>query len=225
MPFPGGLEAPSNGTVILSAVAAFLYLAMVGSAPSWRRTLVKTASTALLGGLCLIEGGPVLLAAALFLSALGDLFLAEEGDRAFMAGLAAFLAAHVAYVVLFAAAGGGLHAFAAEPWRIALALALLAFGAGMARRLKPALPADMVLPVAVYILAILAMGVAALMLPSLLVIAGAILFVASDAILAAGKFLVPAGSPRQALVRPAVWILYYLAQLAITLGFLVPGLA
>jgi uncharacterized membrane protein YhhN len=57
-------------------------------------------------------------------------------------------------------------------------------------------------------------------LASVAVIAGAILFILSDAILAAGRFLVPAGSPRHAAIAPAVWILYFAAQLCITLGFL-----
>jgi uncharacterized membrane protein YhhN len=64
------------------------------------------------------------------------------------------------------------------------------------------------------------MGLSALTLPVPAVIAGAILFMASDALLAVGRFLLAADSPRQALVRPAVWALYYLAQAAITLGVL-----
>jgi uncharacterized membrane protein YhhN len=220
MPFPGGIEATANGTLILSAVAAILYLFLTRRPSSFRRTAVKTASTALLGVLVLVEGGPLLLAAALFLSALGDLFLAEEGERTFLAGLGSFLLAHLVYVVLFGMAGGGAAALAAEPWRIAAAALVAIFAAGMFRRLRPALPGDMVVPVAVYVVAILAMGLAALTLPSIAVIAGAVLFIASDAILAAGRFLIPAGSPRQAIVAPAVWSLYYAAQVSITLGFL-----
>lgn len=220
MPFPGGIEAPANGTLILSAVAAALYLAMVRCQPSFRRTAVKTASTALLGVLVLIEGGPAMLAAALFLSALGDLFLAEDGDRAFVAGLAAFLSAHLVYIALFGMVGGGVGAVMAEPWRIATLLFITIAAAGMFLRLKPVLPDGMIVPVALYVVAILAMGLAAMTLASVAVIAGAILFILSDAILAAGRFLVPAGSPRHAAIAPAVWILYFAAQLCITLGFL-----
>jgi uncharacterized membrane protein YhhN len=220
MPFPGGIEAPANGTLILSAVAAALYLAMVRRPPSFRRTAVKTASTALLGVLVLIEGGPAMLAAALFLSALGDLFLAEDGDRAFVAGLAAFLSAHLVYIAQFGMVGGGVGAVMAEPWRIATLLFITIAAAGMILRLKPVLPDGMIVPVALYVVAILAMGLAAMTLASVAVIAGAILFILSDAILAAGRFLVPAGSPRHAAIAPAVWILYFAAQLCITLGFL-----
>jgi uncharacterized membrane protein YhhN len=220
MPFPGGIEAPANGTLILSAIAAILYLVQVRRPPSFRRTAVKTASVALLGVLVLVEGGPTLLAAGLFLSALGDLFLAEEGDRAFLAGLASFLVAHLAYVALFGLAGGGVAAVVADIWRIAGAVLIVVFATGMFLRLRPSLPGDMVAPVAVYVMAILAMGLTALSLPSSAVIAGAVLFIASDALLAAGRFLIPQGSPRQAFVGPAVWSFYWLAQASIALGFL-----
>jgi uncharacterized membrane protein YhhN len=220
MPFPGGIEAPANGTLIFSAVAAVLYLFMVRQPTSFRRTAIKTASIALLGVLVLVEGGPALLAAGLFLSALGDLFLAEEGDRAFLAGLGSFLVAHLVYVALFGMVGGGFAALAAEPWRLVGAALIGAFAAGMFLRLRPALPNDLIAPVAFYVAAIMAMGLAAVTLPSITVIVGAVLFIASDAILAAGRFLIPAASPRQAIVAPAVWSLYYAAQVSITLGFL-----
>lgn len=220
MPFPGGIEATQNGTLVLSAVAAVLYLVMVGRPPSFRRTAAKTASIALLGVLVLVAEGPVLLAVALFLSALGDLFLAEDGDRAFRAGLVAFLAAHLVYVALFAMVGGGLAAMTSQPIRLAAAVAIGLFAVGMFLRLRPALPSDLVLPVGLYVAAILAMGLTAVALPSVTVIAGAVLFIASDAVLAVGRFLIPSGSSRQTLVAPAVWVLYYAAQAAITLGFL-----
>ncbi|WP_245453377.1 lysoplasmalogenase [Aquibium carbonis] len=214
------MEAPANGTLILSAVAALLYLALVRQPSSFRRTFAKTASTALLGVLVLVEGGPLLLAAALFLSALGDLFLAEDSGRAFVAGLCSFLVAHLVYVALFGMAGGGLAAFAAEPWRVAAAAMVVVFAGGMFLGLRPALPGGMVVPVAIYVVAILAMGIAALTLPSPAVIVGAVLFMASDAILASGRFLIPMRSERQAVVAPAVWVLYYTAQACIALGFL-----
>ncbi len=49
---------------------------------------------------------------------------------------------------------------------------------------------------------------------------GAVLFMASDGLLAAEKFLVAAISPHREWMRYAVWALYYAAQLMITLGFL-----
>ena len=71
-----------------------------------------------------------------------------------------------------------------------------------------------------YIAAILAMGVSALTTSSVSIVGGALLFMASDGLLAAEKFLVAAISPHRVWMRFSVWGLYYAAQLAITLGFL-----
>ena len=49
---------------------------------------------------------------------------------------------------------------------------------------------------------------------------GAALFVASDAILATEKFLLAQGSPHRRRAGTALWVLYWLAQASITLGFL-----
>ncbi len=84
------------------------------------------------------------------------------------------------------------------------------------RRVGPGLR----LPIAVYVIAILAMGMSALTTSSIWVIGGAVLFMASDGLLAAEKFLVAAISPHRGWMRLRVWVLYYAAQLAITLGFL-----
>jgi uncharacterized membrane protein YhhN len=126
----------------------------------------------------------------------------------------------VLYVALFLRSGGGIGLLSAEPWRGAIAVAMAVFALAMLfalwRRVGPALR----LPVGVYIAAILAMGISALTLNSLWIIGGAVLFMASDGLLAAEKFLAPAISPHRAWMRYAVWALYYVAQLAITLGVL-----
>ena len=219
-PFPGGIESLANGTLILSVVAALLYLPLQGHAPSLRRTLVKTGSTALLALLAFIEGSPALLVAALVLSAAGDAFLAQDGEKAFLAGLASFLAAHIAYVALFLSAGDRLEILAGEPWRAALAAVAIAGAVVLMRRLLPAAGPGMRVPVAAYAAAILAMLLAAATVPSPVIVAGAALFVVSDSLLASGRFLLAPESAGQRPVGAAVWIFYYLAQAAITLGFL-----
>lgn len=88
--------------------------------------------------------------------------------------------------------------------------------AALWRRVSPGLR----VPIAIYIAAILAMGISALTLDNPWVIGGAVMFMASDGLLAAEKFLVPAIAPYRAGIRYAVWVLYYAAQLCITLGFL-----
>lgn len=221
MPFAGGIDSLSNGTLILSAAAAFLYLPMQGRPPSWRRTVAKTAAVALLAVLAVIEGGPPLLVAALVLSAAGDAFLAHDGDRAFMGGLASFLLAHLAYLTLFAEVGGGFEIVAAQPWRAVLPLVAVFAAAVLLTRMMKAAAPGLRVPVAVYVLAIVAMMLTSATVGAPIVMLGAFLFVTSDAILAAEKFLMPAASHHRRWTGPAVWLLYWTAQAAITLGFLV----
>ncbi|MBZ9866827.1 lysoplasmalogenase family protein [Mesorhizobium sp. CA15] len=219
MPFPGGVEANANATLLFSFVAAVIYAFALDMPPKWTRTAAKTLAVALLAVLAAMQGGP-LLVAALALSAVGDAFLSRDGEKAFLGGLASFLAGHIAYVALFSQAGGGLGLLSAEPWRGAIALAMAAFSivmlAALWRRVGPQLRA----PVAVYVAAILAMGISALTTDHPWVIAGAVLFIASDGLLAAERFLLAAISPHRVWMRYAVWVLYYAAQLAITLGLL-----
>ena len=220
MPFPGGVENIANGTLIFSVLLAVFYGMIVHRAPSLRRTIVKTGSVVLLAALAAIEGGPALLVAALALSAVGDACLAQDGEKAFLAGLASFLLAHIAYVALFWTTGGGIAEIVSQPSRIVIALMLLAAVGLILSRLWPAIEAAMRPPVALYCVAILAMGLSSLSDLGAAVVAGAVLFMASDAILAAGRFLVPHDNPRQSWMRPLVWALYYTSQLVLTLSFI-----
>lgn len=221
MPFAGGPDSLSNGTLVFSVAAALLYLMMQARPPSWRRTVAKAGSVALLAVLATLEGGPFLLVAALVLSAAGDAFLAHEGEKPFLGGLASFLLAHLAYVALFVAAGGGAEILAVQPWRLAIPVAATVAALLLLRRLLPAVGPALRLPVSFYVAAIVAMMWASATVPAPIVMVGAALFVASDAILAVEKFLLSPQSPHRTWAGPAVWVLYYLAQATITLGLLV----
>ncbi len=70
-------------------------------------------------------------------------------------------------------------------------------------------------PVVLYMVAIIAMALLALRVRAWMVPLGAVAFVASDSLLALGKFLWSAP-----WVGPAVWATYALAQLLITFGLL-----
>ena len=213
MPFPGALTDTANGSALFSLVAALLYLAMLSRPPSWRRTLAKTAAVGLLALLSVLLGGPVLLTAALVLSALGDACLAQDGERFFLSGLASFLAAHLAYVGLF------LSLATVQTGSEMIAMGLLgtvtaAVGVGLVRK-----AGQLALPVALYVVAIAAMGVTAVPVGGL-VLVGAIMFMASDTMLGVEKFLLSAAAPARAVTAPAIWLLYYGGQLALALGFL-----
>lgn len=220
MPFHGGLTDTANGTLLFSVLAALIYLFIVRWPPSHRRTIVKTLSTALLALLVALQAGPAALFAALALGAIGDAFLAHDGKRAFLGGLASFLIAHLIYVWLFWFDGLGITSVLSETWRLIAALALTGFAGFMFSVLMKIVDAELKIPVAIYIAAILLMGMTALTLDRPLVMLGAAMFIASDAFLATDKFLLSAGSAHRNWMPYAVWSLYYSGQATIALGFL-----
>jgi uncharacterized membrane protein YhhN len=204
--------------IALSAAAAILYGSLLNSRPaSALRTGVKTLAVGALAGLAYVDQGPPALIAALTLSAVGDAFLAGDPKRWLPPGLAAFLAAHLAYIWLFVHAGGGVAALEAEPWRVIGVFAAAAAGAMMLTWLwssiGPLRPA-----VAVYAAALAAMVAAAFTLPRMLwpAVPGAVLFMTSDALLSAELFK----GARSRWSGPAVWATYYAAQVLMAYAFL-----
>lgn len=143
--------------------------------------LAATASPAVPGGY------RAMVCAGLLCSLAGDVFLMLPRDR-FVAGLASFLVAHVFYVA----------AFAPEPARLGAPLALaavLAYGAVLLRALWPRL-GPLRAPVVLYAAALMAMAWQAMerlalldTTAALLAAAGAVLFVASDSVLAWERFV------------------------------------
>lgn len=201
-----------------AGLCAVLYgLALVQRSPSFPRTAVKTVAVGALAVLAYMEGGGSSLAIALALCAVGDAFLAGDPKRWLPFGLAAFLAGHVVYGLLFWRERGP--AAGAAFWAVA-PLVVLAAAAMLARlwrslgALKPA--------VVLYVLAIVAMVSTSLLLPRLRwpATVGALAFMTSDAVLSfdlfKGRKL--AGSPR--LTAWAVWFLYFGGQAMITWGML-----
>ena len=87
-------------------------------------------------------------------------------------------------------------------------------------RLLAAVPREMKAPVTLYGLAILAMGFASLAVPGPWVVLGAVAFMASDALLGIEKFMLTGDTSMRQGMRYTVWVLYYAAQLIITLGVL-----
>jgi uncharacterized membrane protein YhhN len=199
--------------LVFSAAGFAVYLLALNKAPALGRTVAKTMAVGALSGLAFHAGGPALLIVALALSALGDAFLAHEGEAAFLGGLGSFLAAHIAYAVLFIVSGPGF-ADASVPGL----LAMVVFGVGMGTLMVRKAGA-LAVPVAAYVAAISVMGLGGVTLGGL-VLLGAVLFMASDAILGSEKFLMSEASSLRRLTSPAVWVLYYAGQLLITLGLL-----
>ena len=167
----------------------------------------------------LVAGGGLdaygyLVLAGLLCSVVGDVLLMLERNL-FVAGLASFLVAHVFYVAAFgmaiAATPGGPVVERPMFW-LPLAV-LLAFAFVMVRALAPGL-GSLVLPVAAYITVISVMGWFALALGLMepatrsgLAAIGAVLFMASDSVLALDRFRTPLR-----WAQPALLATYFAAQ-------------
>jgi uncharacterized membrane protein YhhN len=144
---------------------------------------------------------------ALLLSLLGDVLLMFPA-RAFLAGLLAFLAAHLAYIGLFVSLSGQFW----HPIAIALLAAALLYWTRLARYKPRLLPA-----IVLYTVALLAMCTSAVAVASARgnapLLIGVGLFAISDGILGWNKFARP-------LPRAQLWILssYFAAQTLIVLA-------
>ncbi|MEZ5871273.1 MAG: lysoplasmalogenase [Nitratireductor sp.] len=194
------------------------WLTLLSAPHSLLRALVKTLPVALIALTSWLAGGAWLLTIALVLSAAGDWFLAFKGERAFLAGLVSFLVAHLVYCVLFFA--GQDEAWAAGPWFLAGTVIIFAIALGIYRRLRNRL-GPMKLPVAIYTAAIAAMAVAALSRgPDPVLISGAVLFMASDMVLAHEVFVLDEDSPARRITSPFIWLSYLAAQVLIAAAFL-----
>lgn len=187
------------------------------------RAILKMSGILVLAAIAYVAGGPWLLWAALVASAVGDLFLAGKPERWLLPGMGAFFLAHVFYVFLFWQMGqGGL----SLPIKLAQAVVVFS-GVTYLFWLVPFIDKPMRLPVIAYAAVILMMGCAALALPLAywLVSLGALMFIASDAILANELFRKPNDAPPNKPASYAVWFLYFFGQAAITLGLVLPLVA
>jgi len=169
----------------------------------------------------MLSGATWLLWAALAASAVGDAFLAGRPERWLLPGMAAFFFAHAFYLVLFWQLWEGV----SWSWPVGAGQAALVLaGAAYIRWLTPSL-GKMRIPVLAYGAVILMMGAAAIALPAAygLVKLGALMFIASDAVLAHQLFCRPVEASPRKPPSYAVWFLYFFGQAAITFGLLPPA--
>ncbi|MFO1175972.1 MAG: lysoplasmalogenase [Paracoccaceae bacterium] len=184
-------------------------MAHAGEPASWAGSALKIGSVLALAAGGLAAGAPGLIVAGLFLGAAGDFCLSRSGDRWFLAGMAAFGAGHLAYVL---ALWHGLPGWVALAAVVALALSTEAWLIPRTGALRG--------PVRAYVLLISAMALAALGLgrTAPLIVAGAGLFLGSDMLLALDRFVLgPSATGRPALAR-LVWASYWIGQALILLG-------
>lgn len=155
---------------------------------------------------------------ALFFSWLGDVFLLFETKHElfFIAGLSAFLLAHLFYIFVFKLDVKQYHLLKSKPY---LPLILLMYLAGFFYLLQPNLN-ELLLPVSVYASIICAMLLFAVLRYKQvnqksfhLISIGAILFVLSDSVIAINKFLMPFN-----WAYPLIIVLYAVGQFYIIKG-------
>ncbi len=145
------------------------------------------------------------LLAALVFSLLGDIYLMLPTDM-FIAGLGAFLLGHIAYVV----------AIDADMATRLFWLALIVVGSSpISYMILKSAPAHMRAPVAVYMLAIASMVASAFAARDGMLIAGSLLFFASDAMIGWNRFVQPFR-----LAPVAIIVTYHLGQLGLVWGLL-----
>jgi uncharacterized membrane protein YhhN len=150
-------------------------------------------------------------AIALACSLIGDVFLMLPSDR-FVAGLAAFLAAHLAYTAGFVLGPGSRGEFLLGALITAVVAAPL--GVRLLRAVRRSVPA-VVTPVMAYLVVISVMVAAATGWGNAWAVAGAWLFFVSDALIAETRFVraIPAGSV-------AIIVTYHLGQALLVLSLI-----
>lgn len=169
-----------------------------------------------------------LMLIGLALSLVGDVLLIfQEISRAFIAGLIAFLLAHLVYIAAFTHVQSLSDALPGSSTELSAAIGLALIAAVFYGLMSPGL-GKMRLPVMVYMLVISVMVHRALAVSltyagqltrSNLILAGAILFYLSDAILGLNKFRFGGRMPYG---RPLNLTTYYAGQLLLALSTIAP---
>ena len=188
---------------LAAGFATIYWLRFVEKPPIWAGSIAKTASTALLALAGAIAGAPGLITAGLAFGAAGDFALSRPGHRAFLVGMAAFAAGHLAYVAQMWTPAG-----MEQIWPTGLLMLTLA--ASTEFWLIPRTE-GLRWPVRAYVLVIIAMALAALTLSAgdNITRIGADLFILSDLLLAIHIFVKPSRWLAMAL-WPAYWLGQYL---------------
>jgi uncharacterized membrane protein YhhN len=176
----------------VGSAAAHLYADYRG--PKWLVYLTKPLTTALLIGVAMSGRAAdpryrwaILVGLAFSLA--GDIFLMLPGDR-FVAGLASFLAAHIAYLIAFSlGVGFGSRPILLLPYAIVATVVMWILWPRLGK---------LRVPVTIYVVALVAMAWQATTRaavdhtePAIAAAAGAALFVVSDATLAINRFRAP----------------------------------
>jgi uncharacterized membrane protein YhhN len=198
----------------VSGATSLVYFGLVYLAAGGELAIVKTLSILLLAAYAGFSRAPM-LAIALLLSAGGDFALAMD-PPARETGIGFFASAHLAYIAIFTLI---ILRTGIRRDGLILAAGLLVFGGALYWWLSPGMGALQGV-VTAYIVIILGMAIlAGLVQGPRLIALGAVLFVLSDSLIAAGWFRgLEVSYGRFDLAAMAIWITYYAAQMCLALG-------
>jgi uncharacterized membrane protein YhhN len=202
--------------IVIAGIACLVLVGMLYSGlyqPAFAAKLVASTSFIALaikaGAMASTYGRLILL--GLGFSWCGDMFLTDQSQLAFLAGLCAFLLGHVAYVSAFICHGYR------RAWVFVAAVPVLAVAVAVLAWLAPHTPPDLEIPVRAYIVVISLMVIFAYGTRgrdgSILIAIGATLFFLSDLSVAALR-LAQIGYPTYVLGLP----LYYAGQACLALS-------
>jgi len=201
------------GLLGLTAVVALVDWFAVGSGRRHVEYVAKPATTAGLVAVALALD-PVqrdvraAFVVALAASLVGDIFLMLPGDRWFTPGLAAFLAAHLAYVTGFALGPGTGRELLIGA--VIVGVVAVPVGARLVRAVRRVAP-PLAVPVSAYVVVIAAMVACATGWGNAWAVAGAWLFFGSDAMIGETRFVHPQWSDAR-WARLAIIVTYHLGQ-------------
>lgn len=202
--------------LVLSVASGVSYFLILSRPKSHLRAVWKTLPVLLLSLHVLLLGQAPLLVLALFLGALGDAFLAYEGEKPFVWGLVAFVLGHLCYAGLLVPRAD-FTLLVEDWWRLGMGLALVAVTlCALAYIWQRA--GRFAVPIAFYVLLFFGVGTLSLAVSNPLAFAGMVLFILSDVILVVRKFTMPQDGVRQMLASNLVWATYYPAQLLLALS-------
>ena len=220
-----GGKAMLTGVACAAAIVAVAYSVwFVGrQGTPWAGTVVKTAAVLLLVLLGVLQGAPGWIVAGLGLGALGDLALSRPGQRAFLVGMAAFAAGHLAYAAAFWLRGVAVVADGGGDWAGLWVLAPVVVIIALTEVWLAPHTAALRWPVRAYVGVIGVMAGVVALVPGhsglAVVQVGAALFVVSDVLLAVRMFRVTYAG-RAAVLAHLVWPTYWVGQALIVLGSL-----
>ena len=204
----------ASALLLVAALAAVVDWIAVARDTKRLEYVAKPATTlALIGAAALLDPALPerrwLFVLALVLSLAGDVFLMLRNER-FVAGLASFLLAHIAYIAGLSRGAGDMLLPA-----VVAVVAVIAYAAIVGRPIVRGAGDDLRVPVVLYMVALSIMVILALTRGPWLAAVAAVVFLASDSILAWNKFVTP-----KPWMRLGVIVTYHLAQAGFVVSLL-----